>query len=375
MDKTKIHIVHSVKGGCGKTTFSLFKSIRLSTEYVDEGLGRDQKNRVLYIDCDFRGSALKVYLFGPDLNPKFLEHINSDEFTWLKIGSDDYNNCKKKLEFQLPCSEMTLNDFINQSSKAGIGVDDILVHGSVYVSEEERNKGLDNSAGLSRSKPYAKVGKIDFIFSPPKSEDKKIFGQGVSHGNEDVVLNKAIFRLRMRNLLEQIITYGKMNESSNVQYTDIILDMPPGSDEYADALLKEVNQIVVKNKEIEAVYYVMTTTDRGHMYATADYIISLLNHHLFDEAIKICCVFTEMFKDELGETLSKLSELSKEAAGILFNRIAELKGTKDIEYYINRYSEEFYETTHLVGYNEALEIKDDIIRLKRVGNEFAKDNP
>ena len=97
MDKTKIHIVHSVKGGCGKTTFSLFKSIRLSTEYVDEGLGRDQKNRVLYIDCDFRGSALKVYLFGPDLNPKFLEHINSDEFTWLKIGSDDYNNCKKKV--------------------------------------------------------------------------------------------------------------------------------------------------------------------------------------------------------------------------------------------------------------------------------------
>ena len=74
-------------------------------------------------------------------------------------------------------------------------MDDILVHGSVYVSEKERNKGLDDSAGLSRSKPYAKVGKIDFIFSPPKSEDKKIFGQGVSHDNEDVVLNLSLIHI------------------------------------------------------------------------------------------------------------------------------------------------------------------------------------
>lgn len=111
------------------------------------------------------------------------------------------------------------------------------------------------------------------------------------------------------------------------------------------------------------------------MYATADYIINLLNHHLFDEDIKICCVFTEMFKDELGKDLSKLPGLSDEAAGMLFNRIAGLRGAKDIEYYINRYSEEFYETTHLVGYNRALEIKDDIIRLKRADNKFEKDNP
>ena len=37
-DKIQIHIVSSVKGGCGKTAFSLFKALEVALELRDKNL-------------------------------------------------------------------------------------------------------------------------------------------------------------------------------------------------------------------------------------------------------------------------------------------------------------------------------------------------
>lgn len=77
-DKITIHIVNSVKGGCGKTAFSLFKAMELAKkdridyfnavtrEDRDEinHLERRKNAPVIWMDADFKGTATKVLFYG-----------------------------------------------------------------------------------------------------------------------------------------------------------------------------------------------------------------------------------------------------------------------------------------------------------------------
>lgn len=149
---------------------------------------------------------------------------------------------------------------------------------------------------------YTITGKIDFIFSPSELDMKRCFGHTALHSGKDAMLNIGLFRLRMRKLLGRILNYGELNKDYPAVYADVVLDMPPGSNEYSDALLREIWELAAGDKA-EVIYYNVTTMDRGHMYATADYIADLWK--VSDEKQQIRCVFSEMAENEFGENFEK----------------------------------------------------------------------
>ena len=67
-DKIQIHVVHSVKGGCGKTAFSLFRALELSSEcrksqMENSNIEYGNQVPVIWLDADFKGSASRVLFY------------------------------------------------------------------------------------------------------------------------------------------------------------------------------------------------------------------------------------------------------------------------------------------------------------------------
>lgn len=56
-NQVKFHVMHSMKGGCGKSTCALFYALMKAEKEEDE------LARVLFLDADFKGSALQHLLF------------------------------------------------------------------------------------------------------------------------------------------------------------------------------------------------------------------------------------------------------------------------------------------------------------------------
>lgn len=341
--KIRFHVIHSVKGGCGKTSFSLMKSIELAEKVP---VDKDSKAKVLYLDCDFRGSALKVLLYGVDGGVHTFKNKELEEADYSNEKNPNVS-CYIDLGIKQD-SDKTLSDFINQNQQ--VDFEDIIVHGCTYI-----DNGVSAEPDMFKKK-FTITGKIDFIFSPSESNKKSCFSHTALHSGKDAMLNIGIFRLRMRKLLGKILNYGELNEGHSPMYTDIVLDMPPGNDEYSDALLREINELV-NDKKTQVIYYNLTTMDRGHMYATAEYIADLLE--VYDENPQICCVFSEISENELGEKFDKLDQnfsdvigKNKRLNGYLSNKLC---------YFANRFSKEYYETTH--SGSEAIKFKCGIVDL------------
>lgn len=331
--KIRFHVIHSVKGGCGKTSFSLKKCIELAEK---EKVTADSKANVLYLDCDLRGSALKVLLYGFSKKSAIPVGVETsgkvDYICSLDSKISRFMDFDKKYE---DCK--TLSDFIMQAQQANL--DDIIVHGCTYI---DRDVVDDMKLKDTLAKKYNIAGRIDFIFSASNSNEKRPFSHTAVRSANDAVINIGLFRLRMRKLFRKILNYGKLIEGNPLTYTDVVLDMPPGSDEYSDALLREIRELADEKKEVEITYYCLTTMDRGHMYATADYIGELQSE--IHENQKVCCVFSEMSENELGNDYEKLA---KNFSDVIDNNEQFFEYSKeDWEYYANHFSKDYYETTH-----------------------------
>ena len=107
----KVHIVHSVKGGSGKTAFSLFKAMTLANgkkeKYAD-------KASVLYLDADFKGTAVKTLIYGKDATE--FRSINRDgdclKRTQGHILLKDTPRPQARLAFFKEYQDKTLNDYL-----------------------------------------------------------------------------------------------------------------------------------------------------------------------------------------------------------------------------------------------------------------------
>lgn len=292
-DTIRFHVIQSVKGGCGKTAFSLMKSIQLAEEIQ---LNKDNKVRVLYLDCDLCGSALKVSLCGED------SEVHKDDVGYMSLPqpfndgrligfNKGYHDCK------------TLIEFLEQTQQ--VDLKDIIVHGYSYINKDDPlNKGLIDISNLNitREEAYTNqhniTGKIDFIFLPSEAEKKNSFNHARIHSKRDVTLNATVFRMRMKELFQTILRYGQQIEGQPPMYTDVVLDMPPGGDVYSGELLKEIEALSSKEK-IDIRYYNLTTIERGHMYTTVEHIAQLLEAGIEEKAIY--CVFTEMVENEFAK--------------------------------------------------------------------------
>ena len=296
MGKMRFHIVHSVKGGCGKTAFSLFKSMELAEKNANEN-----RARVLLLDADFKGSGLKTLIYARDKaayeafykiqeqNGDTLEKI--EEFRLQnRLGSKKNAN---SFRFRREYRQETLNDYV---WKENMAITAIVTEGAVIAPESDiKNIGFN--------------GYLDFVFCSPESAERDFF-RYIDGRLPDLSIGK--FRLEVCRLLKDLRCYGADNgaageEKETGQYTDIVIDMPPGYDEYSSIMLELLRKFVrISNEKDEIHYYVVTTADRSHLDAAGEAVKSALEDSgKEDRYTQVYAVFSEVHEDEFKDEALK----------------------------------------------------------------------
>lgn len=286
--KVEFHIVHSTKGGCGKTTFALFKALDLAEKIekkkrpgdadtkgdsgkkaTDEGDSSESESKsskeyierienagVLYIDADFRGSALQWLLCSNLDNDSMEKKITSGELI---------RDSKKegKFTFSEAYRGATLNDFFLKTGKT---VEGIIARSIFYWEQKSSEDGILPELGL--------IGYLDFIFASPKNEDRQPFCYGKFGGHkENMPMRISEYVYHMRRLISKILVCGKTSkDNESGQYRHIVIDMPPGDDAYSELLLEIIRESTQNNKNVTVNYYIVTTNDRGHLYTMCERI-------------------------------------------------------------------------------------------------------
>lgn len=252
-----IHIVSSVKGGCGKTAFSLFKAMELATK-EQEREGARRNATVIWIDADFKGTGSKALLYGK----------NQDDFELLHKGRElediKYDGVKSyelqgSLHFAKKYVPYTLNSYLRDDIHE---VEKMIAQGYIYAAGKKGAESAEKGNGSGQKIGYAR-GYVDFIFSSSKAEDKRIF----EYAGGLPMLELGRFTYAMRRLMSKLYRMGQEPAAQIYGYKHLILDMPPGEDAYAAALLEMVYQWAAGQKGVRLYHYLLTTGDRGHVEA------------------------------------------------------------------------------------------------------------
>lgn len=248
---TTFHVVRSVKGGSGKTAFALRKVICLAAE--------GEKKKVLYIDADVHASDTRNMLFRQSFQKRSMSHDGYLFFSFLEptemsggrgayihgggdiTGNEDVEQRKKK-------EKHSLNTYIHPYKGYYSTLGDLRVKARLTNAKE--GDVSDKFDGR----------KVSFIFSDPTPEGREVFGS-LSQSSGKSAVGVGAYTAKMKALFEYI---------SKSKYTDIVLDMPPGSDVFSEHLMESIANFVGRNSdknELE-IYYV-ATRDLAHIRTAA----------------------------------------------------------------------------------------------------------
>lgn len=280
-DIITIHVINSVKGGCGKTAFSLFKALELAAGKEDNSSGSNtEEASVIWIDADFTGTASRVLFYGKDESS--FRTINGMPIEKLKeevpgvFGAPSYSD-RNQLSFGKKYVRYTINDYLKENIH---GYEKMIIHG--YAFYKEKMEPADESADGNKFS-YGINGAIDFIFSSPDMENKRLFNYGEYIPTVEIGRFTYLMKALMTNLIEIGRTSTKTSEQSKriSGYKHVVIDMPPGDDAYSGALLYMLRQLAEERTEakdygIEICLYTLATSDRGHKYALAESLRDVL---------------------------------------------------------------------------------------------------
>lgn len=238
----KYHVIDSVKGGCGKSTFAIMLAAAINKYPKEDEKGniiRDQKRPVCLFDMDLQGTSMAYLLFGKN---------------WK-------NN--RKLPSEL---DIYLNEKIGRSDVKGKR----FIKKVVWGNDPDKDSGEANSDSGSESYPEFYVAVSSPIqkdkdqYKPKSSQN---YSPGVSYG-------------RFRYGLSKLLTPDNLYEELKERLEHVILDMPPNSDGYSDAVtdfLLDGKRKVLKDGD-SCNYFLMVTRDLAHQQATLEWLNVFLNH-------------------------------------------------------------------------------------------------
>lgn len=344
--KVNVHIIHSMKGGCGKSTCALFKVIQTA---VKQGID-DNKAHVLFIDADFKGSAMTEILFNRG-NKKDNDTDYSDRESKAKQNEvNKLSEIKKDIKESLSGAKaekgdgqhhilaipdnfdyyITLSDYLIDSPKYSIM--DIICHSCSYETESKeadvgKDSEEDEASGVKQK--YYINGYIDFILSSTSSESKDRFRY------MEGKIPAGVYRWRMDTVIRNILKVGYINDEGVGTYTDIVIDMPPGYDEYSDILLELLRDIAKEEKNVNLHYYAVTTEDIGHNVLAKDNVEKMIKaddkHEPFASVNLILSAVS---------STDFVSLVDKERA--VYRSWLDADGKSNGKVYENKYSESFH---------------------------------
>lgn len=274
------HVVRSIKGGCGKTAFSLFKSLELAAKAAETAEPTDDKASVLLLDADFKGTGLRVLVY------------SKDEKTFSKNG--DIRLEQLETDGRGLTSNKNQNSFLFRKEYRSDSLNDFLTGNCSTLSEIVTESGIVASkpgTGLDKVEHVeAFNGYLDFIFCSPDLKGRQIFGY---RGNNQPALSVGRFRVKMRTLLKEIC--------DRTQYQDIVIDMPAGYDEYSDVLLEILRKFCKERKGNRINYYTVSTADRSHFDAMQEDLSEALTPDpTYGNYNQVYAVFSEICDGEFG---------------------------------------------------------------------------
>lgn len=216
------NIIDSVKGGSGKTSFSLMLALAAQNQFETE---RGKGSCSILLDMDMQGSSLVKLLYGP----------------YQRLGADGQ-------------AEQYFNDVLR------------VVHDKDTKSFLSKPCFHFSESGSERRDSMLTVRKIDAALASPHAEDRNKF-RAVSRLNYSSQITYSAFRFGLERVLQEIDAY----KEDITEY--IFFDMPPNSNGYSEAVL----ELLLENKKERVNYFELTTLDNGHIEASLEWFKSFVN--------------------------------------------------------------------------------------------------
>lgn len=235
--RTVYNIVDSVKGGCGKTTFSIMLGLSLYEKrrlamVADTGSSRSAESinpNTCLVDVDIQGTAMQYLLFGKN--------------------------------YILPEGTIYLNDRITEFEETGKTFTNHLQWGNL---------------------------KLDVVLSSPEQKVKNRY-RAIANQNYSPEVMCSTFRIGLFNMLNNI------HSQNEYTYEHVIFDMPPNPDGYSDAVLDCTlnSDYSIMDEEDLCNLFIMQTLDMGQRQASIEYFLDLITRENSLKINKIFFVFND----------------------------------------------------------------------------------
>lgn len=210
------YLIHSIKGGCGKTTIALRTASQLAM--------RDDR-KICLLDVDFKGTGLSHLLLGDAYGDAYAGVEEKESFIY-------WNQC-----FSDPAVEFAEQMLIDV--------------------KDEKNVGGSNEA------------RLQIAVSDPKQVERDKF-IGSTSPTDGLAVNIGIFRFKLLEVIKKLEDWG---------YTDVVLDLPPSFDEYTKGIFQEFfskdsrDGAFLRKLGKRVILYLVTSYDRSHFLSTKDFLV------------------------------------------------------------------------------------------------------
>lgn len=299
-------LVHSIKGGCGKSAVALLSALSLSDS-------NNKLNKTLLIDMDLAASAThKLYDFTAYSNPTGTESGIRSEI--INHSSNDY--------------KLSLNEFLNNE---------------VYDIEN-----LINQIEYKWNKKDSEIlidSKIDYIFANSSTSNPGRFRYNAGNTSSNY-LDIGEFR-KMSNYFLNLIY--------NAGYNHYIFDMPASSNEYSYFIFQQLYELKKKDTDNKLYLFLVTTDDKAHLETTKKYLMDIFEgKSKAPRYEKIFIVINEI----LSFTEGKIEEIKKDFIEFIKeNNLVDIFEITGIIF--NGFQESYYGFTHNVELTPLNNISSD----------------
>lgn len=252
------HIIDSIKGGCGKTTFAIMLTEYLERQYSEkkderkEEIGSGEYKHACLLDVDFVGTGMIDLFFSQIQKEEYLKnHIYlTDKIRGFQVEDGQYIS-------SFPICQRTL-----------------------YVG-----------------------------FGDPNFKTKEKF-RCSSKYNYTTVIGYGIFRSGIKKILEK----GALEQQIEGKIGSIVLDMSPGLDAYSESVKESIfdkrHSSFLETSDRRN-YYLMVGMDYSHLSSAKDYFSEFLRGEDKKSADQIFIVFDDVlqfFAGKPGENPNKKLE-------------------------------------------------------------------
>ncbi len=335
-----IHMVCSVKGGSGKTAYALHKAVKLALD----------KKRPLYIDADVHASETCRFLYKKFDHSKhqiesntecyiiqFDDLIESEPMPQNYLNSYMHSYRGYYSKYSEPMPKHYLNSYMHSYRGYYSKYEEIMLAAKVYEVKNADRNNPQGSQGNVYFDPKDPQGDVKLIFSDPSKAGRAVFGNIFQTAGRSSI-GVGAYIAKARDLLNYV--------TKNCDFSDIVVDMPPGSDTFSDHL---VELIVELSKENKLIIYYVANDDIGHIRSSASAACSHLHAMRSAYIFEVCLVYNRV--RDSSAPLLKVEEIR--------TKIKKLGGfDSDFEHELNRIATEVFERDAL--YYNSLRITADL---------------